>query len=236
MSAYAESIRVLIVDDDLISVSTLAAALRRLDFDVVTTQNKCDGLESVIAQPPDVIVIELAVVDIDPFIVFKRLRQVGAADVPVLVLSACADIQTKVRALALGAEDYVTKPFEVEEVIARIGVLLRRRRTRPNVATARLGVGPVVLDRWVRQVWLDGVPVQLSATEFDLLAYLMGNANRVITRTQILEHVWKSEHNSESRVVETYVYHLRQKLRDCDRSLIKTVRGVGYLMPTAGRR
>lgn len=151
-------------------------------------------------------------------------------DAPVLFLTACRDTEAKVRGLTMGAEDYVTKPFDTEELVARIRILLRRRRSRLPAPAPRLRVGRIELEEATREAWHGGEPVRLSAREFDLLRCLMANAGRILTKSQLMSHVWNSDLPGESGVVETYVYYLRRKLGDAEQVLIRTVRGVGYLM------
>lgn len=217
----------LVVDDEENITAMLRTTLRFTGFDVITAATGQDAVAAAVLTPPDVILLDVLLPDIDGFAVCRRLREVGVR-APVLFLTARDAPADKVHGLTKGGgDDYVTKPFDLEELIARIGVLLRRTGAAA-CDDGRLRIGPVELDRHTREVWRDGLPVSLSVTEFDLLRYLMTNSGRVVSRAQILDHVWRSSFQGESGIVETYVYYLRRKLGDSGQSLIRTVRGVGY--------
>ncbi|MGW1748335.1 response regulator transcription factor [Streptomyces sp. NPDC002092] len=224
--------RVLIVDADN-GARPLLTRLRELGFDVYAAGRGEDAVPLGVAVRPDVVILEVILPDGDGFETYRALR--GAdVDAPLLFLTAQDRTEAKVRGLMMGADDYVTKPFALEEVVARVHVLLRRGRA---LDCRLLRAGDVTLDPGTREVWRDGREVALSCREFDLLAFLMNNAGQVATKAQILDRVWRSDFHGESGVVETYVYYLRRKLGDRDQSLIRTVRGVGYLMARdAGHR
>lgn len=222
---------VLTVEDDVSISSMLGVALGFLGFDVVAASTGDQALTSASLSPPDVVLLDVVLPDVDGFEVCRRLRNAGI-DAPVLFLSARDASEDKVHGLSLG-DDYVTKPFDLNEVVARIHALLRRSgHSQPS--RGRLRAGWVELDRSTREVWRHGQPVQLSTTEFALLRYLMENAGRVTSKAEILDTVWQYGFNGESGIVETYVYYLRRKLGDTDQSLIRTVRGAGYLIRGAG--
>ena len=224
--------RVLVVDADP-GTHPLLTTLRGLGFDVYVAARGGDAVPTGVAVRPDLVVLDVILPDGDGFETYRALRAAGV-DAPVLFLTAHDRTEAKVHGLMMGADDYVTKPFELEEVVARVHVLLRRGRA---LDCRLLRAGDVTLDQATREVWRDGRKVTLSRREFDLLGFLMDNAGRILTKGQILDRVWQSEFHGESGVVETYVYYLRRKLGDRDQSLIRTVRGVGYLMARdAGHR
>ncbi|MCX5257823.1 response regulator transcription factor [Streptomyces canus] len=224
--------RVLVVDADS-GTRPLLTKLRELGFEVYVAGLGEDAVPAGLTVRPDLVVLDVFLPDGDGFETYGALRAAGI-DAPVLFLTAHDRTEAKVRGLMLGADDYVTKPFELEELVARVHVLLRRGRA---LDCRLLRAGDVTLDPATREVWRDGREVTLSCREFDLLGFLMDNAGQVVTKAQILDRVWRSEFHGESGVVETYVYYLRRKLGDRDQSLIRTVRGVGYLMARdAGHR
>ncbi|GAA0630472.1 two-component system response regulator PhoP [Kutzneria viridogrisea] len=228
MSTSSAQTRVLVVDDEPNIVNLLSTALKFVGFDVAAAVNGREALEQAVAYRPDVIVLDVMLPDLDGFGVCTRLRDAGI-DAPVLFLTARDASEDKVHGLTLGGDDYVTKPFDLDELIARVNVLLKRGRTERQ-ASNRLRVGAVELDQDTHEVWKDGELVRLSATEFQLLRYLMTNAGRVLSRAQILDQVWNYDFQGDSSIVETYIYYLRRKLDDQDNPLIHTVRGVGYLL------
>ncbi|MGW2522386.1 response regulator transcription factor [Streptomyces sp. NPDC001617] len=206
----------------------LLTRLRQLGFGVYVAALGEDAVPAGLSVRPDLVVLDAILPDGDGFEAYRARRAAGV-DAPVLFLTAHDRTEAKVHGLMMGADDYVTRPFALEEVVARIHVLLRRGRA---VDCRLLRVGEVALDPSTREVWREG-----TQWEFDLLGFLMGNAGQVVTKGQILDRVWQSEFHGESGVVETYVYYLRRKLDDRDQSLIRTVRGVGYLMARdAGHR
>ncbi|WP_405970610.1 response regulator transcription factor [Streptomyces sp. NBC_00988] len=222
---------VLTVEDDASISSMLGVALGFLGFDVVAASTGNQALTSASLSPPDVVLLDVVLPDVDGFEVCRRLREAGI-DAPVLFLSARDAAEDKVHGLSLG-DDYVTKPFDLNEVVARIHALLRRSQPS-QPPRGRLRAGWVELDRSTHEVWRHGQQVQLSTTEFALLQHLMQNAGKVTSKAEILDTVWQYGFNGESGIVETYVYYLRRKLGDTDQSLIRTVRGVGYLIRGAG--
>lgn len=167
----------------------------------------------------------------DGFEVCRGLRGAGV-NAPVLFVTARDAVEDKVRGLEL-ADDYVTKPFDLNEVVARIRAVMRRGRELTPVNSRRLRAGWVELDQDTREVWRHGELVQLSSTEFALLRYLLENADQVISKAQMLDHVWSYDFRGESGIVETYIYYLRRKLGDTGQTLIHTVRGAGYLVRSA---
>jgi len=224
--------RVLVVDDEPNIRELVEVALKFHGCTVTTASGGQDALRQAEASRPDLIVLDVLMADMDGFEVCRRLRAAGN-EVPVIFLTARDTSSDTVTGLAIGGDDYVTKPFSVEALVARVRAVLRRasRATagdQPGAGSETLRVADLELDedRWT--VHRAGVPVELSPTEFRLLAYLMRNEGRVLTRAQLLEGVWGWDYAGESQVVETYVSYLRRKLDPLGPPLIRTQRGVGY--------
>jgi two-component system, OmpR family, response regulator len=223
--------QVLVVDDEPNIRELVQVALKFHGCSVTTAASGRDALRQAEGIRPDLIVLDVMLPDMDGFEVCRRLRAAGN-EVPVIFLTARDTSSDTVTGLAIGGDDYVTKPFSVEALVARVRAVLRRAsRAAPDApagASGPLRAGDVELDedRWT--VHRAGVPVDLSPTEFRLLAYLMRNEGRVLTRAQLLENVWGWDYTGESQVVETYVSYLRRKLDPLGPPLIYTQRGVGY--------
>jgi two-component system, OmpR family, response regulator len=215
--------RLLVVDDEPFILDAVAASLRFLGFEVDTAATGQAALRQARESEPDLIVLDVMLPDVDGFTIVRRLREEGAT-VPVIFLTAKDTQQDKVTGLGLGGDDYVTKPFGLEELAARVRAVLRR--TRPNGNGATLRFADLELNQDSYEVHRAGQPVSLSRTEFRLLRYLMLNAGRVLTREQLLRHVWSYDFHGASTVVGTYVSYLRRKLGAPD--LIHTERGVGF--------
>ncbi|MEH0420351.1 response regulator transcription factor [Streptomyces sp. B21-083] len=216
---------VLVVEDGSGNSDMLVMALRFLGFDADLVPTGAETVQEVRRRNPDAVLL-------DGTEVCERLRAAGI-DTPVIFLSARTAVADKCHALAVGGDDYVTKPFDLTEVSARIRALIRRARGAVRSAPApsrRLRAAGVELDAGTREVWRHGTAVPLSATEFALLKVLLENAGQVISKAHILDTVWNYGFQGESGVVETYVYYLRRKLGDSGRSLIRTVRGAGYIV------
>ena len=220
--------RVLVVDDDPAINDLLASGLRFVGFDVDVAARGYDALATVAERMPDVVVLAVMLPDCDGFEVCRRLRERGV-QVPVVFLTARDTTDDKVNGLRLGGDDYLTKPFSFEELVARIESVLRRFASSP-AATRKLVTGDLVLDEDAHLVTKGGVVVTLSATEFNVLRFLMLNAGRVVSKAQILDHVWHFDFDGESTVVETYISYLRKKLDRSEPTMIHTIRGVGYVL------
>ncbi|MCX6460063.1 MAG: response regulator transcription factor [Actinobacteria bacterium] len=222
--------RLLVVDDEPNIRDLLAESLRFAGFEVVTAS---DGLEAVAAatrERPDLVVLDVMMPGIDGFEVVRRLRAEGTR-VPVLFLTARDDKADAINGLTVGGDDYVTKPFSLGEVVARIRALLRRSGyVAPEIVTDRLTFADIELDDEAHEVFKAGERVELSPTEFNLLRYLMENPGRVLSKAQILDHVWNYDFGGEANVVETYVSYLRRKVDTTEPRLLHTVRGVGYVL------
>jgi len=221
--------RLLIVEDEPSICELLAASLRYAGFDVVTATAGTEAVEKAGRHRPDLIVLDIMLPDMDGFDVVRRLRS-GGTRTPVVFLTARDATEDKIRGLTLGGDDYVTKPFSLEEVIARIRAVLRRTRGDGREPPPRLTFADLELDEESHEVWRGGVSVQLSPTEFKLLRYFMTNANRVLSKTQILDHVWNYDFRGDTGIVESYVSVLRRKVDTGENRLIHTLRGVGYVL------
>jgi two-component system, OmpR family, response regulator len=229
--------RVLVVDDEPNIRELVQVALKFHGCAVSTATGGMDALRQAEAVRPDLIVLDVVMPDLDGFEVCRRLRATGN-EVPVIFLTARDTSSDTVTGLALGGDDYVTKPFSVEALVARVRAVLRRASRSAGTGDAQpettLQAGDLELDeaRWT--VHRAGVPVELSPTEFRLLAYLMRHQGRVLTRAQLLESVWGWDYAGQSQIVETYVSYLRRKLDPLGPPLIHTQRGVGYTLRADG--
>ncbi|HEY7361441.1 MAG TPA: response regulator transcription factor [Streptosporangiaceae bacterium] len=221
--------RLLVVEDEPNILELLAASLRYAGFEVITASAGTEAVQAAGRHRPDLIVLDVMLPDMDGFDVIRRLRG-GGTRIPVVFLTARDAMEDKVRGLTLGGDDYVTKPFSLEEVIARIRAVLRRTRGDASEPTPRLKFADLELDEDSHEVWRAGKPVQLSPTEFKLLRYFMGNANRVLSKMQILDHVWDYDFRGDTGIVESYVSVLRRKVDSSGPRLIHTLRGVGYVL------
>jgi two-component system OmpR family response regulator len=220
--------RVLVVDDEPNLVEVVTMALRFQGFTVASAASGSEALAAVAGFKPHLIVLDVMLPDMEGFEVASRL---GAqrAGVPIIFLTARDATEDKVRGLSGGGDDYMTKPFSLEELIARIRTILRRTG-QASPESARLVFEDLELDEESREVTRAGEPIELTATEYRLLRYLMLNPRRVLTRAQLLDHVWDYDFGGDGRVLETYISYLRKKLDAHGPSLIRTVRGVGYAL------
>jgi len=218
-----------VVDDEPDIVELLCASLRFAGYDVASAASGKEALDLASTFRPDLVLLDVMMPGIDGFTVLSRLRSEGH-QVPVLFLTARDATEDKVRGLTTGADDYVTKPFSLSEVLARIGAILRRTNGEGGAPAGRLTFADIELDDDTHEVWKAGQPVQLSPTEFKLLRYFMSNPRRVLSKAQILDHVWNYDFAGEANVVEAYVSYLRRKLDTTDPRLIHTLRGVGYVL------
>jgi two-component system OmpR family response regulator len=216
---------VLVVDDEESLTELVGTALRYEGFQVETTRSGRDGLAAATSFRPHLIVLDVMLPDIDGFEVQRRLAA-DRLDVPILFLTARDETEAKVRALTVGADDYVTKPFSLDELVARVRAVLRRtgEAERPE----RLQFADLEMDEDTHEVWRGDRRVDLSPTEFNVLRYLLLNARRVVSKTQIIEHVWHYDFGGNPRIVESYISYLRKKVDFKKPPLIHTVRGVGY--------
>jgi two-component system, OmpR family, response regulator len=231
--ADGKPIRALVVDDEATLSELLQMALRYEGWDVKTAANGQQALKVAREFQPDIVVLDIMMPGIDGLEVLKRMRADGR-DVPVLFLTAKDAVDDRVAGLTAGGDDYVTKPFSLEEVIARLRGLIRRSNVLlASSENPELVVGDLVLNEESYEVRRGDTPVELTATEFELLRFLMRNAKRVVSKAQILDRVWSYDFGGRSSIVEIYISYLRKKLDAAGAPMIHTVRGVGYLIKPA---
>ncbi len=226
--ATPDGAQILVVDDEDNITYLLGTALRHFGFGVVTANSGREGLALATDAKPDLILLDVMLPDLDGFEVCRRLRDAGL-QVPILFLTARDATEDKVRGLTLGGDDYVTKPFSLEEVVARVRAILRRTG-RIVEGEPSLTYADLVMDDDAHQVWRAGDLIELSPTEYKLLRYLLANAGKVLSKAQILDHVWEYDFGGEATVVETYISYLRKKVDRGGTPLIQTVRGIGYAL------
>ncbi|HUZ43700.1 MAG TPA: response regulator transcription factor [Acidimicrobiales bacterium] len=225
--------RVLVVDDEQYIRDLVGTALRYEGFEVTEAATGRAALNAVTTARPDLVVLDVMLPDLDGLEVTRRMRSEGVR-VPVVFLTARDATEDKVVGLTVGGDDYLTKPFSLEELVARVRAVLRR--TQPVTAESQLRFADLVLDEDTHEVWRGESPVHLTATEFNLLRYLMLNPRRVLSKVQILEHVWQYDFDGDPNVLETYISYLRKKLDPLGPALIHTVRRVGYSLRLAEAR
>jgi two-component system OmpR family response regulator len=222
--------KILIVDDEPNIRDLLTTSLRFAGFAVRAVATGAQTISAVLEEEPDLILLDVMLPDINGFGVTKRLRASGYT-CPILFLTAKDTTEDKIQGLTVGGDDYVTKPFSLDEIVARIRAILRRTKHEEEDAT--LKVGEVEMDQDTHEVIVKGESVELSPTEFKLLRYLMLNPNRVLSKAQILDHVWEYDFNGDAGIVESYVSYLRRKLDPLtEEPLIQTKRGFGYMLKT----
>ncbi|MFM2023170.1 MAG: hypothetical protein RIR89_562 [Actinomycetota bacterium] len=223
-----ENLKVLVVDDEPNIRDLLSASLRFQGHQVLTAANGNEAINKIVDNQPDVVLLDVMLPDISGFGVTKKIRSLGI-DVPILFLTARDDTEDKVTGLTVGGDDYVTKPFSLDEIIARISAIMRR--TGKDQSRSQIVVGELTINEDAHEVTVNGQLVDLSPTEYQLLRYLATNPNRVLTKAQILDHVWEYDFNGEMGIVESYVSYLRKKLDPISTEpLIVTKRGVGYML------
>ena len=223
--------RILVVDDEDSLVDLLSAALRFAGYDVAAERSGFDALRAIKSDPPALAVLDVNLPDVDGFEVCRRMRRDGY-QLPVIFLTARDDIEDLRTGFRQGGDDYLVKPFSLEELALRIEAVLRRAGGGEREAR-RLSLGELVLDEDAHEVWIGEEEIELSATEFRLLRYLLLNKGRVLSKGQILDYVWEYDFGGNSGIVETYVSYLRKKLGEA--ITIKTVRGVGYALRASER-
>ncbi len=222
--------RVLVVDDESNIVELLSVSLKFQGFEVHTAANGPAALDRAREVRPDAVILDVMMPGMDGFGVLRRLRADGI-DAPALFLTARDSLQDKIAGLTLGGDDYVTKPFSLEEVVARLRVILRRvGKGAEEQRSSRLVFADIELDDDTHEVWKAGEPVSLSPTEFTLLRYFVINAGTVLSKPKILDHVWRYDFGGDVNVVESYVSYLRRKIDTGERRLLHTLRGVGYVL------
>lgn len=223
--------RLLVVEDEPSIRTLLESTLRLTGYEVTSTDSGRAALTETARLVPDLILLDVTLPDLDGFEVTRRLRAAGN-DVPVLFLTARTGLHDRLTGLGAGGDDYVPKPFSIEEVLLRIEAILRRTGAAlpPAEEEQRLSFADLEMDEHAHEVHRAGAYVPLSPTEFKLLGYLMENATRVLSKAQILNHVWGYDFAGDARIVETYIKYLRRKIDRVDPPLIHTVRGVGYCL------
>jgi two-component system OmpR family response regulator len=231
--ADGSAIRILVVDDERTLTDLLQMALRYEGWDVKTASNGQQALGVAREFKPDAVVLDIMLPDIDGLQVLARMRDAGG-ETPVLFLTAKDSLDDRIAGLTAGGDDYVTKPFSLEELVARLRSLLRRSRALiADTQDPRILVGDLVLDEDSYEVSRAGEPISLTATEFELLRYLMRNPRRVLSKAQILDRVWSYDFGGTSSVVELYISYLRKKIDAGRNPMIHTVRGAGYMIKAA---
>lgn len=223
--------RVLVVDDETYITELVSTAMRYEGFEVSEAHNGRQALSMVANAHPDLIILDVMLPDFDGIEVTRRLRA-DSIRVPVIFLTARDTTEDKIAGLTVGGDDYISKPFSLDELIARARAVLRR--THPDGAGARgpLRFSDLTMDEETREVTRGASEIALSATEFKLLRYLMLNPRRVLSKSQILDHVWHYDFRGDPNVLETYISYLRKKIDTLGPPLIHTVRGVGYVLKT----
>ena len=220
--------QVLIVDDEPNIRDLLATSLRFAGYEIQTAANGAQAVAAVTESEPDIILLDVMLPDMNGFSVTKKLRSAGI-QAPILFLTARDDVEDKITGLTVGGDDYLTKPFSLDEVVARIQAILRRTKAG-DPESAVIDGGAVVINQDAHEVLVEGKIVDLSPTEYKLLRFLVMNPDRVLTKAQILDHVWEYDFNGDMGIVESYVSYLRKKLDPISsRPLIQTKRGVGYI-------
>lgn len=226
--------RVLVVDDEASIRALLSATLRLTGFEVRVASGGQEALSAAAEFAPDLVVLDVMMPDLDGFAVAQGLRVAGKSSgqpVPVLFLTARDSVEDRISGLTVGADDYVAKPFSLEEVVLRIRAILRRSRGETQPAdSAVLRYADLEMDEDAHEVRRGGRRIDLSPTEFNLLRYLLTNAGKVVSKAQILDRVWNYDFGGDGRIVESYVYYLRRKIDTVEPPLIHTIRGVGYAL------
>ncbi|MBD8012474.1 MULTISPECIES: response regulator transcription factor [Microbacterium] len=220
--------RILVVDDEPNIRDLLSRGLSFAGFTVRTVANGAATISAVLEEEPDLIILDVMLPDMNGFSVTKRLRGAGFT-APILFLTAKDDTQDKIEGLNSGGDDYVTKPFALDEIVARAQAILRRTMQTDEESLIR--AGELSMDQDTHDVFVGKVPIELSPTEFKLLKYLMLNPNRVLSKAQILDHVWEYDFNGDAGIVESYISYLRRKIDPhTEESVIQTKRGFGYML------
>lgn len=221
--------RILVVDDEPNIRDLLSQSLRFAGFQVRTVVNGAQTISAVLEEEPDLIVLDVMLPDMNGFSVTKRLRDAGYT-APIIFLTAKDETDDKIKGLNVGGDDYVTKPFSLDEIVARIQAVLRRTMQSEDEESV-IRSGELTMDQDTHDVYVGDAAIDLSPTEFKLLRYLMLNPNRVLSKAQILDHVWEYDFNGDAGIVESYISYLRRKIDPhTSESLIQTKRGFGYML------
>ncbi|WP_029252016.1 response regulator transcription factor [Paraoerskovia marina] len=225
-------LRVLVVDDEPNLAELLTSALRYEGWDISTALDGQTAVRLAREVDPDVVVLDVTLPDIDGLTVLQRMRA-HSPDVPVLFLTARDSVEDRVAGLTAGGDDYVTKPFSLEEVVARLRALMRRAGASAARSDATVVVGDLVMDEDSHEVTRGGEEIHLTATEFELLRFLMRNPRRALSKAQILDRVWAYDFGGQANIVELYISYLRRKIDAGREPMIHTLRGVGYVLKPA---
>ena len=228
MTAESTGARILVVDDEPNIAELLSAALTFEGYQVGVAGTGAEALEQVRAFRPHLVMLDVMLPDFDGNEVCRRLRNQGE-QVPIVFLTARDTTQDKVEGLSMG-DDYVTKPFSIEELTARVGAILRRAGEVAAADASLLQFADLTMNVDTHEVWRGDVSIELTATEFNLLRYLLENARRVISKSELLDNVWGYEFRGDPNIVETYISYLRKKVDDKEPTLIHTIRRVGYTL------
>ncbi|GIP24165.1 MULTISPECIES: response regulator transcription factor [Paenibacillus] len=221
---------ILIIDDDEKIISMLRRGLAFEGYDVYSASNGAEGLQMMLSADPDLVVLDVMMPQVDGFEVCRRIRE-GGSSVPILMLTAKDEVENRVKGLDLGADDYLVKPFALEELLARVRALLRRKESAAEGDSQRLVFEDIVLDYDSREVIRAGRRLELTAKEFELLHLFMQNPKRLLTRDLIMDKIWGYDYSGESNVLEVYIAMLRQKTEEQGgKRVIQTIRGAGYIL------
>ncbi|WP_374026428.1 response regulator transcription factor [Mycobacterium sp. HNNTM2301] len=230
--ADGNPINVLVVDDESVLAEMVSMALRYEGWNIATASDGASAIAAARAQRPDVVVLDVMLPDMSGLDVLHKLRE-DNPQLPVLLLTAKDAIEDRIAGLTAGGDDYVTKPFSIEEVVLRLRALLRRTGVTTLDSGAQLVVGDLVLDEDSHEVTRGGEPISLTSTEFELLRFMMRNSKRVLSKAQILDRVWSYDFGGRSNIVELYISYLRKKIDSGREPMIHTLRGAGYVLKPA---
>ena len=230
--ADGNPINVLVVDDEAVLAEMVSMALRYEGWSISTAGDGSAAIAAARAQRPDVVVLDVMLPDMSGLDVLHKLRE-EHPQLPVLLLTAKDAVEDRIAGLTAGGDDYVTKPFSIEEVVLRLRALLRRTGVTTVDSGAQLVVGDLVLDEDSHEVTRAGEPISLTSTEFELLRFMMRNSKRVLSKAQILDRVWSYDFGGRSNIVELYISYLRKKIDNGREPMIHTLRGAGYVLKPA---
>ncbi|MEV6608166.1 response regulator transcription factor [Kutzneria sp. NPDC051319] len=231
--ADGSQLRVLVVDDETALAELVSMALRYEGWAVRCAADGVSAVREAKQFRPDAVVLDIMLPDMDGLEVLRRVR-LEQPEVPVLFLTAKDAVEDRIAGLTVGGDDYVTKPFSVEELVLRVRSLLRRSNSVASATSSQLVVGELTLDEDSREVRRGGTEIQLTATEFELLRYLMRNPRRVLSKAQILDRVWEYDFGGQANIVELYISYLRKKIDAGREPMIHTMRGAGYVLRPTG--
>ena len=230
--ADGDPINVLVVDDEAVLAEMVSMALRYEGWNTATAGDGSSAIAAARAQRPDVVVLDVMLPDMSGLDVLHKLREQNP-QLPVLLLTAKDAVEDRIAGLTAGGDDYVTKPFSIEEVVLRLRALLRRTGVTTVDSGAQIVVGDLILDEDSHEVTRGGDPISLTSTEFELLRFMMRNSKRVLSKAQILDRVWSYDFGGRSNIVELYISYLRKKIDNGREPMIHTLRGVGYVLKPA---